>query len=158
MERIDRRMAVGRMAAMTGGVLIGTGSPATRAEPLDRELVQKFVVAAHRDLDAVKQMLTAEPHLVNATWDWGAGDFETALGGASHMARPDIARLLLESGARMDVFCAAMLGKLDVVRTCIDDNPAIVQVKGPHGISLLRHAELARQEAVIKLLQSAGAR
>lgn len=129
-----------------------------RPDPLDRDLVKKFVGAAHSDLDAVKQMLTAEPHLVNATWDWGGGDFETALGGASHMARPDIARFLLENGARMDLFCATMLGKLDVVRSCIEDNPAIVLVKGPHGITLIRHAELAKQDAVLKLLQSAGAR
>ena len=161
MERIDRRIAVGRMAAMTGAVLLGAGSSAaasTAAEPLDRELVQKFVVAAHRDVDAVKQLLAAEPHLVNATWDWGAGDFETALGGASHMARPDIARFLLENGARMDLFCATMLGKIDVVRSCLEDNPAIANVKGPHGISLVRHAELAKQTEVLKLLQSAGAR
>lgn len=166
MHDMDRRSAIGHLAGMTGSVWFGADAVAratshtggaARPDPLDRELVKKFVGVAHSDLEAVKQMLAAEPHLVNATWDWGGGDFETALGGASHMARPDIARFLLDSGARMDVFCATIMGKVEVVRTCIADNPAIVHVKGPHGITLVRHAELAKQDAVLTLLKSAGA-
>lgn len=166
---MNRRDAVTRIAAVTGSIA-GTSAVASvawaqtgatpspaRPEPLDRDQVHKFVVAAHGDLEAVKAMLAEEPRIVNATWDWGAGDFETALGGASHMARPDIARFLLEHGARMDVFCATMLGKIDVVKACVDDDPAIVHVKGPHGIPLLRHAELAKQESVVRLLKAAGA-
>jgi hypothetical protein len=125
--------------------------------PLDADLVKAFVGAAHAKLDEVKSMLEKEPRLVNATWDWGGGDFETALGGASHMGRPDIAALLLSRGARMDVFCAAMMGKVDVVSACLDDDKAIVNVKGPHGISLLRHAQAGKQDMVVKLLTQAGA-
>src|SRR5438309_1041064 len=76
---------------------------------LDPDSVNQFVIAAHRDLDRVREMLQAQPALVNATWDWGAGDWETALGGASHMGRRDIATFLLERGARLDLFAAAML-------------------------------------------------
>src|SRR5678809_113656 len=107
---------------------------------LQSKLVQEFVGNAHGDLNRVKELLAQEPGLINATWDWGGGDFETALGGASHMGRPDIAAVLLASGARLDLFCAAMMGKADVVKACIADNAAIVHVKGPHGITLLRHA------------------
>jgi ankyrin repeat protein len=102
-------------------------------------------------------MLAAEPGLINATWDWGGGDFETALGGASHMGRPDIAAYLLANGARMDLFCAAMMGKLDIVRACLADAPSMVHVKGPHGITLLRHARAGKQEEVASLLVAAGA-
>ena len=125
--------------------------------PLPADLVKAFVGAAHSDLAKVTSMLDSEPHLINATWDWKAGDFETALGGASHMGRPDIAAYLLSKGARMDLFCAAMMGKLDVVRACVTDDPSIVTVKGPHGITLLRHAQAGKQEAVIAYLTSAGA-
>ncbi|MES2179885.1 MAG: ankyrin repeat domain-containing protein [Gemmatimonadota bacterium] len=121
------------------------------------DLVKAFVVAAHADLDKVKAMLAAEPHLINATWDWKAGDFETALGGASHMGRPDIAAYLLANGARMDVFCATMMGKLSVVRACVDDDPSVLTVKGPHGISLLRHAQAGKQDATVAFLISRGA-
>ena len=49
---------------------------------LDLQLVQEFVGNAHGNFARVKEMLEAEPALVNATWDWGGGDFETALGAA----------------------------------------------------------------------------
>jgi hypothetical protein len=124
--------------------------------PLAPELVKDFVVAAHTKIDVVKQMLADEPRLINATWDWGGGDFETALGGASHMGRPDIATFLLAAGARMDLFCATMMGKSDVVKACIADAPAIVHVKGPHGISL-PHATMGKQDAIAALLTNAGA-
>ena len=41
--------------------------------------------------------------LINSVMDWGAGDWETGLGGASHMGRHDIVQFLLEKGARLDV-------------------------------------------------------
>ena len=40
---------------------------------------------AHTQFDATKALLAEHPALLNATWDWGGGDFETGLGGASHM-------------------------------------------------------------------------
>jgi hypothetical protein len=64
--------------------------------PFDRARVKRFVIAGHVNLPAVKAMLTEEPNLINGTIDWGNGDFETALGGASHMGRCDIAEYLLE--------------------------------------------------------------
>jgi len=131
--------------------------PTPKPPPLDRDLVRAFVGAAHSDLDKTKSMLGENVGLINATYDWGGGDFETALGGASHMGRPDIAAYLLANGARMDVFCATMMGKIDVVRACVADDPAIVRVKGPHGISLLRHAQIAKQDAMVTLLTASGA-
>jgi hypothetical protein len=57
------------------------------------------------------------------------------------MGRRDIAEFLLERGARLDVFAAAMLGKLEVVRAAVAAYPGIVHVPGPHKIPLLTHAE-----------------
>jgi hypothetical protein len=56
----------------------------------------------------VSRVAGREPALVNAAWDWGAGDWETMA--RPHMGRRDIALYLLERGARMDVFAAAILG------------------------------------------------
>jgi hypothetical protein len=109
--------------------------------PFDRARVKRFVIAGHGNLAAVKAMLTEEPNLINGTIDWGNGDFETALGGASHMGRRDIAEFLLERNARLDIFAATMLGKLDIVKTAIAAFPNIVHVPGPHGIPLIVHAE-----------------
>src|SRR5262249_54058606 len=47
-------------------------------QALDPEKVKAFVANAHGDLDAVRELLAEEPALVNAAWDWGGGDWETA--------------------------------------------------------------------------------
>jgi integrase len=122
--------------------------------PIDLDNVRDFVANAHGDLDYVRRALTEEPRLVHATWDWGGGDWETALGAAGHMGRRDIAEVLLARGARLDVFVAAMLGHVDVVRAVLAAHPEARDAKGPHGISLRAHAEAGGDaaHAVLELL------
>ena len=123
---------------------------------LEAKIVEEFVGNAHGNLDRVKELLTQEPGLVNATWDWGGGDFETALGAASHMGRKDIANFLLEHGARLDVFAAAMLGKLEIVKAALEAYPDAINTPGPHGIPLITHAEMGKEDAqaVLEYLKS----
>jgi hypothetical protein len=111
------------------------------------ELVQEFVGNAHGDLERVRDLLLQEPGLLNAAWDWGGGDWESALGAAAHMGRKDIASFLLEQGARIDLFAAAMLGKIDIVRSILAEKPELKNVPGPHGIPLINHAEAGGIEA-----------
>ena len=127
--------------------------------PLDRARVKRFVIAGHVNLAAVKQMLGEDPTLVNGTIDWGNGDFETALGGASHMGRRDIAEFLLEHNARLDIFAATMLGRLDIVKAAVAAFPGIVHVPGPHKIPLIVHAQKggAPSAAVLEFLQPLAA-
>lgn len=146
-------------AAAWGGARVFGQSPAPgsspaapvipdRGPPIESGLVKQFVIAGHGNLEKVKEMLAAQPALINATWDWGGGDFETALGGASHMGRPDIARFLLENNARMDLFAAAMLGRLDIIKAAAAAFPNILRVPGPHKIPLIAHAEKGGADAV----------
>ena len=123
---------------------------------LDSDLVREFVGNAHSDLVAVRNALAGQPTLVNAAWDWGGGDWETALGAAGHVGRRDIAELLLAHGARLDVFVAAMLGELDVVRAMLTAHPEMREAKGPHGIPLRAHAEAGGEQArqVVELLDA----
>jgi hypothetical protein len=123
--------------------------------PLSPQLIQEFVAKAHGDLDAVRELLESEPALVNAAWDWGGGDWETGLGAAAHMGRRDIALFLLGHGARKDVFAAAMLGEVEIVRAMLDADPTLREAPGPHGIPLLAHAEAGGEEAagVVALLE-----
>ncbi len=126
--------------------------------PIEPELVAEFVLKAHGDLGVVKQLLEREPAIVNAAWDWGGGDWETALGAASHVGRRDIAEHLLEHGARMDVFAAAMLGEREIVRAMLEAQPTLRDARGPHGIPLLAHAEAGGEQAsnVLDLLHAVG--
>lgn len=129
-----------------------------RGPRLDMEMVKEFVIAAHGDLEKTTKMLEAQPALVNATWDWGGGDWETGLGGASHMGNRPIAEYLLSKGARMDVFCATMLGKIEIVKTFLADDPKVVDLPGPHRIPLIRHAIAGKQDVVVELLKAHGAK
>ena len=124
-------------------------------QPISRELVQEFVGVAHGDLERVKTLLEQEPALINAAWDWGGGDWETGLGAAAHMGRKDIALCLLERGARIDLFAAAMLGRLEIVRAVLETFPDARQVRGPHGIPLIAHAQAGGEDAaaVVEYLQ-----
>lgn len=123
---------------------------------LEPAMVRDFVANAHGSLERVSELLMQEPALLNAAWDWGGGDWETALGAAAHMGRRDIASLLLEQGARMDIFAAAMLGQTEIVRTILIAFPGMRHARGPHGISLLDHARAGGEQAtsVVALLQS----
>ncbi len=114
---------------------------------LDPDLVKDFVSNAHGDLGRVRDLLGQQPALVNAAWDWGGGDWETGLGAAAHTGGKDIALCLLENGARMDVFAAAMLGHLEIVRAMLMAMPNAGGWRGPHGIPLLKHAEAGGAEA-----------
>ena len=123
---------------------------------LDPDLVEEFVGKAHGDLDRVEELLRETPALVNASWDWGGGDWETGLGAAAHMGRRDIALSLLAAGARLDVFAAAMLGELPTVKAILAAFPGLRGAKGPHGIPLLAHAEKGGEQAaaVVDYLRS----
>ena len=123
---------------------------------LDPAKVQAFVASAHGDLDVVRSLLEEEPSLVNAAWDWGGGDWETGLGAAAHMGRRQIALYLLEHGARLDLFAAAMLGYFDIVTAILSDVPEMRDALGPHGIPLVEHARVggADARAVLELLEA----
>ena len=118
-----------------------------KAEALDPTLVREFVSQAHRSLNRVNELLEQEPRLINAAWDWGGGDWETALGAAAHMGRRDIAQALLARGARLDVFAAAMLGKLEIIQAVLAAFPETLHTLGPHGIPLAQHAKAGGEEA-----------
>src|SRR5438876_1461539 len=130
--------------------------PSWKKPQINRLRVQDFVIYAHSDLDMAKKLLEKEPALLNATMDWGGGDWETGLGGASHMGRRDIVAYLLEKGARIDIFCAAMMGQLDAVRAFLTLQPKLIDAKGPHGFTLHFHAQVGGKESenVLDYLQS----
>lgn len=130
--------------------------PSWRKAQINRKLAQDFVIYAHSDLPMVKKLLTREPGLLNATLDWGGGDWETALGGASHMGRRDIVEYLLEQGGRPDIFCFTMLGMLEPVQSMLNLQPSLIDAKGPHGFNLHFHAQVGQQNSkdVLDYLQS----
>lgn len=122
------------------------------------ELVKDVVVASHGNLARVKELVTSRPALARAAWDWGYGDWESAIDAASHVGNRPIADLLLAHGARPTIFTAAMLGQLAVLKGWIEAVPGIQRTRGPHGITLAAHARAGGAAAaeVRKYLESLG--
>jgi hypothetical protein len=138
--------------------------PAAGAPPddffpaLHPSLVKDFVGLSHSNLAKVKEMVQQHPALAKASWDWGYGDHETALGAASHVGQRAIAELLLENGAPPTLFSATMLGQLEVVKACMAATPGLQRIRGPHSLSLMVHARAGGPAAapVVAYLESLG--
>jgi ankyrin repeat protein len=120
--------------------------------PLPPAVVGEFVGRSHADLARVSELLSAYPTLIHSAFDWGNGDWETALGAAAHSGRRDIVEFLLARGARLDIFSAAFLGRLSLVKAFLHENPATLHQTGPHGISLLDHAKKGGDPEMVAFL------
>jgi hypothetical protein len=135
------------------------GAPRDEAFPSQHPFLAKEIVGvSHGNLARVKALLASCPALAKASWDWGFGDWETALGAASHIGNRTIAELLIEHGASPTIFSAAMLGQLDAVKAFAATMPNVNQLRGPHGIPLVNHARAGGAQAVevLKFLESLG--
>ena len=133
-------------------------SPSPTFPAHDPDVAREMVSVSHGNVARVRELLAGRPALANASWDWGYGDWESALGAASHVGNQEIARLLLASGARPSIFSAAMLGHLDTVKAFVAASPGIQKTRGPHGLTLLSHARAGGPPAVevVKYLESVG--
>jgi hypothetical protein len=131
---------------------------ATKPDPLPAEKVKDFVIAGHGNIEKVKSLLLEFPTLLYAAWDWGDGDFETALEGAGHVGNKEIAVLLIEQGARTNMFVLTMMGKTGIVKSYLEAFPAYINARGPHGLTLLHHAKKGGDDAkeLLEYLQSKG--
>jgi hypothetical protein len=126
--------------------------------PLPIDKVKEFVRAGHGNIDKVKSMLAELPTLLYATYDWNNGDFETALEGAGHVGNKEIANYLIGLGARTNLFVLTMLGKTALVKEYLTLFPQYMTARGPHGLTLLHHAQKGGQDAreLFEFLQSKG--
>jgi hypothetical protein len=111
------------------------------AIPLD--VASEVVGVSHFNFDRLKELVEPRPELARASWDWGYGDWESALDAASHVGRKDMVDYLIGKGAVPTIFTLAMLGHYETVKAMIDAYPGTQKKLGPHGISLLHHAKLA---------------
>lgn len=147
----------GQLSAASPASLASTTPSATWPQQ-DPVTVREMVSVCHANVTRVRELVERQPALANAALDWGYGDWEDALGAASHMGRRDIAELLLAHGARPSIFSAAMLGQLDVVRALVLARPGVQRTYGPHGITLMAHARAGGPgaEAVATYLETLG--
>ena len=156
---MNRQTFIKRTLATFGGVALAT--PFIKANTFNKDIfaleeIKELVHAAHVDFDACKKIIEAKPLLLNCTNQNKKGDFETALGGASHMGRRDIADMLIAKGARMDIFTHAFLGHTDLVKQLITHYPHLLNAPGPHGFTLLHHAKVGEHTELAAWIEENG--
>ena len=141
------------------GPAAAAGAPVDESFPTQHaSLAKEMVGVSHGNLARVKELVSRHPSLAKASWDWGFGDWETALGAASHTGQRSIAEFLIDNGAPQTVYSAAMLGQLELVKAFAAVTADISQLRGPHGIPLLNHARAggAAAAAVLSWLEAFG--
>ncbi|MDP9231085.1 MAG: ankyrin repeat domain-containing protein [Bacteroidota bacterium] len=159
---MNRKLFLQQFTVATGSLVIlpqvSQSQTNTKEDPLPTEKVKEFVIAGHNNLARVKELLSEYPSLLYATWDWGGGDFETAIEGAGHVGDKEIANYLIGIGARTNLFVLTMLGKTQIVKTFFDAYPQFINARGPHGFTFLHHAQKGGEEAkeLLDYLQEKG--
>ncbi len=147
-------VGVGAAIAVPSAILMK--SKEKEAGQLDEKLVKSFVIAGHSKLELVKEMLSEHPNLIYASYDWGDGDFEEAIEGAAHLGNKEIVNYLLSLGARANLFTLTMLGKTDLVKPTLEAYPELLFAKGPHGLTLLHHAQIGESAEMVNYLMEKG--
>ncbi|MGB0522105.1 MAG: hypothetical protein ACPGJS_04055 [Flammeovirgaceae bacterium] len=147
---MNRKRFISQIGLMSLGLAVAPNTilgQDDRPAAYQKEVVQKFVGASHGKIDVVKELLTEYPNLIYSKWDWGGGDFETGLGAASHVGNKAIANLLIDKGARINLFALTMLGKTKIVKSILKEYPQLMHSLGAHGFTLLHHAKRGGKEA-----------
>jgi ankyrin repeat protein len=112
--------------------------------------IREFVGASHGDMETVKRLLAEDPSLLNVVYEWMPGNTETPLQAASHVGNRAMAEYLLSQGAPLTVITAAMMGDEANFNRLLEEDPERINEKGGHGISLLFHAAIGGNPAIIE--------
>jgi ankyrin repeat protein len=155
---MDRKKFLQKGLLLGGSIAMAPVSSFANAnnELFTSEEIREFVFAAHKDLGETKAILDKHPLIINCTNQSVPGDFETAIGGSSHMGRKDITDLLVERGARLDIFNLAYLGYADLVKQLVKAFPHYLNAYGPHGFTLLHHANVGNHVEFAGWLKDKG--
>ena len=105
------------------------------------------------DRQAVERMLAEDASLAGAREPGGSSAVLTAI----YYQEPEIADLLIDRGAPLDMFEASAAGRVSVVAELHDRDPALVEAWAPDGFQPLGLACFFGHAAMVELLLERGA-
>jgi len=103
--------------------------------------------------DRVREILLAHPELVNARNEAGV----SAVLYAVHNGKNEVAKLLIDRGARLDIFEAAATGTQDRVEQLLQKDPAVLNAYSADGWTPLHLAVFFGRVNIVHLLLARGA-
>jgi len=106
-----------------------------------------------KNTEAARRLLDAEPALKDARAPSG----ELVVLAALQVGADEIARLLVERGARLDAFAAAALGEVAALEARLEAEPGAARAHGPDGWTALHLAAFFGREPAARLLIERGA-
>ena len=112
-----------------------------------------FSLIEDGDFEAVKEMLEEDPDLGNARSIDGMSPVLAAM----YHNHPGIAQLIVAFGAQLNIFEAAAVGRLDLVRDILEESPDLVDAIAPDGFQPLGLACFFGHEEVAAYLLEQGA-
>jgi uncharacterized protein len=101
----------------------------------------------------VSQLLSAQADLANAHTAEGL----SAVLLATYYGQPEIARLIVEHGANLNIFEAAAVGQLDTVKSILSAQPDLVNSYAPDGFYPLGLAAFFGHTQIVSYLLDQGA-
>jgi uncharacterized protein len=107
-----------------------------------------FIAIKAGDLDQIRQMVEADPTLVNGMSENGISAVLTA----TYYGEPEIASYLTEQGAVLNLFEAAATGQYECVKILLAEKASSVNAYAPDGFQPLGLAAFFGQTAVAHLL------
>jgi ankyrin repeat protein len=102
---------------------------------------------------SVSDLLTSQPDLANAHTPEGL----SAVLLATYYQQPDIAKLIVEGGARLNLFEAASVGQLTTVQSILAKHPDQINAYAPDGFFPLALAAFFGHAEIVKFLLDHGA-
>jgi ankyrin repeat protein len=105
------------------------------------------------DAARVRELVAADPELASARDPDGLSAVLTAL----YHRQPEARDALLAAGPELDVLDAAALGRLDLLRDLLADDPEALAARTPEGFTPLHLAAFLGGGAAVRVLLGAGA-
>jgi uncharacterized protein len=115
---------------------------------MSSEVIRELVIAAHGDLEKVKELAGAHPDLLDSAHEWRPNMTESPLEAAAHTGRREIAEFLLGKGAKPIIVAAAMLGDKESFEQLLVEDPERIRELGAHNFTLIFHAGLGGNLAI----------
>jgi ankyrin repeat protein len=118
------------------------------------EQIQEFYDAIRADdIYQVTQMAEAEPGLLNTMSPTGVSPLMYAI----YYDKKEVANVLLVSGAPLDVFAAAALGRVDRLKALVEADAGLLATHSADGWTPLHLAAFFNKKAAVEALLGVGA-